>query len=446
MAADQIRVPNGFSVNTLDLGIISSLGMQKPDNYGEFVKLYPDDFRDFFITSLEAQGNLKATENRFFDQWLDANKPYPSFLVAAPVSGIAGAAITVTLTTASDIDGTLSPPAAEHLYVDVTTGIEYIIISANKDTANAHTAVIKPTLAADVPSVTTSSVLQWVGTAPEVEASDYRAGIYRGMTKRKRYLSTYATSQRFTDRATMEVTHFMDKTLYDINKTMLQKDHNRKIEYGLMRGKIRDNIASATAENNQDEGLIKQIERYGTDLGNAVTFNDAFFKNISRVASGNGYIKDFTMLAENTVSYAVDDYLANKVGYAGGIVYGNFDGANEIDLAFNFGKFSIYNANFKFQEYKLFNAAYTGGADPEADYYDTGRFLLIPNGSVIHPDQTTSKMVTVRYQAFNGMINAMSTDGAFFGKNTKQEGIVSVTSHKGLETYNIEAYFSGVIA
>jgi hypothetical protein len=446
MAASDIKVPNGYSVNTLNQGLISTLGMLKPDNYGEFVKISPDLFRDYFIMSLEAEGNVRESSNNFFDQWIDDNKPFPSFRPVASVSGSAGATIVVTLTADSHIGGSLSPVAVDSLYVDAATNIEYIAVASNKSVSGAHTASLKPTLSTDVPAVTTNSILQWVGRGPAVEASDVADGIYRGLQKRRRTLSTIRTDKKWTDRASMETTDFNGMTLVDLDKERISKDHQFATEYKLMRGKIRNNIASATVENNTDEGLIKQIERFGTNSGNSVTLSDAYFKQVSRIATGNGYIKNFTMLGENTVSFAIDDYLSTKLGFQGAVNYGDYAGKSELDVAFNYGAFTLYNAAFKYKEYKLFNSAYTHGGDPEYAYADTGRFLLIPDGTVIHPDQTSSKMVTVRYQAYKGMMNHIATDGSFFDKNVKHEGIVSITSTKGLETYNIDAFFSGKIA
>lgn len=449
MAAADIKIPNGFSQDILQTRVIGLLALQKPDNYSEMVKEFPDLWRDFYIASMEAGGSMKETTNRFFDQWVDDNKPYEAFKITADVTGAgAGDDVTVTLTAASHLGtgGVLSPPARAHIYVDASTGIEYLVISSNKGTGNAHTAVLRPTSASDTATLTAAaSFLKWVGRVSVNEASTQEEGMYRSPEKRRRWLSPIRTDKKYSDYATMEVTDYKGMTLYDMDKSDMNRRHLMSTEYQLMRGLQRDNIDTAFSSNTDAEGLLPQVERWGSNLGTNLTIDDNFFKNITRIASSNGYVRDYTILGEREVGYEIQDYLAAKLGYTGAVMYGDYDGKTEIDVAFNFGKFDLYNTPFRFKEYVLFDPARTHGFDYEATHDDTGRFLIIPNGTVTHSDDTTSNYLTVRYQSFGGQINHIGTDGSFFGKNTENVAEISVTSYKGLETYAIKSYFTGKV-
>lgn len=450
MAAADIKIPNGFSQDALSLRVIGLLGIQKPSNFGEMVKRYPELFRDYYFASLEAEGKIKMSTNQFFDQWVDLARPFEAFKVTATVTGSgAGAVATATLTNASHMGtgGVLSPPAVGHFFTDDLNGIEYVITAVNKSVGNAHTVSLKPTDAADTVTLTTASFLKWSGRLSAQEGSDQLDGMYRGIDKRRRQLSIVRTDKKYTDLATMETTDYNGMTLYDMDKTDMMRRHNFSKEQQLMKGKIRNNIdAAGTGTKNSDaEGLIQQIARWGVNLGTGITINDTFWKNVARRVRSNGYVRDYTILGESEVGYAITDYLAAKLGYTGAVIYGQYDGKSEIDVAFNFGKFDIYNTSWKFKEYALFDAAYTHGQDFEQVGEDTGRFLVIPNGTVIQPDQTTSDFLTIRYQEFAGKMNHIGTDGSFFGKNTENVAEISVTSYIGLESYLIDAFSMGKI-
>ena len=438
------EVPNGFSVPVVRVhDVITSLGLVTDENFDEFIKRFPTLGRDSYIMKAEASGASKYTPNAKFRQWEDANKPQPAFQVKEAVNGAAGTAITVTLTAASHLAaGKLSPIAEGFFFVDDSTGIEYEVRSVNKTTAGAHTASIAPTVAADVPSVTTDSFFKLVGRPAKDEDSDIMDGYYRSYGEIERQLTIIRTDKTYSDLSKFEVLKYGGQSFYNLDIDNLDSDHIFATEHEMMFGRVRDNVQSAGNRNVAHQGMLTQIQASGYDLTSYSTINPSFWQDIARANDADGWTNEYDILADSEFYFAYQDYLQNYVGSNGSVVYGKFDeNQNELNLSFNFGSVNIYDVKYNVKKYAYFNSSRTHGADPGTGYL-AGSAVFIPQGTFVHPDVGRLRYFTVRYMSDRdgGSRVFYDTDGALFGKNTHRRAEVSLTSYKGLEMYNIDAF------
>lgn len=443
-----MSIANGFAAPMLREAALTTLGLLNDKNIEGMIKLYPEIFRDYYITTKEGQGALKKTSNQFFEQWLDENKPFEKFKVTADVTGAsAGATVTVTLTADSHYptNSSLSPVAAGHFFVDDATGIEYEVISVNKATAGAHTAVLNPTKASDTAAITAaSSVFLWRGRLSAEEASDQLDGHYRGWEKRKRWLSIIRTDKNYSDLTMLEELEYGGTSYYNLDKTDINDRHLHSTEVQLMFGEQRDNIKSAGSRNTLSEGLIPQVQRYGTDLGSGVTINNAFYQGIARTTRADGYSRAFDVLAHGDFIDLNEDYLDTVVQAKNITVNVTRDGLTPLKIAFGWSTFERYKITYDVKEYNMFNTSLTYGSEAGADSYLAGAALFIPQGGFVHPDAGNLPFFTVRYMSMDGegWVNKLMTDGGMLpqSKNTKANAQFSLICYKGLETYNIQAY------
>lgn len=451
MASTSSR-PNGFAKRIMDIGAVTTLGLLTRENISKTILEYPElGMQDYYIMKAEANGALQRTKNMYFDQYHDTSQKLENFKVTAAVTGAsAGASVTVTLTADSHIpstNGTLSPVAEGHLFVDDTTGIHYIVVSVNKATAGAHTAVIRPADITETAEVTTDSVFLWQGRAGTVEEkSDQLDGLYKSFGQRRRWLSVIRTDKAYTDFVELEaIKAEMDgMTFYDLDKGDLNKRHLYTQEFTLMQGEKKTNLAGVVGSRNSEaEGLIPQVKRWGDNLGTGVTINDAFYKQLARASEANGSATSYDILTDKEFLMTNEDYLQTKLGAAGINVYYNREGMSDLDVAFGFGRYKLYDIVYNIKNYTLFNTARTHGSDA-ANSYLKGSALFIPQGNFAHRDAGQLPFFQVRYMTVDGegWINKLNSDGGFLPvpKNTENVAKFSITSYKGLETYNIGAY------
>lgn len=443
-----MSIANGFAAPMLREAAITTLGLLNDKNIEGMIKRYPEIFRDYYITAKEGQGALKQTKNQFFEQWIDDNKPFEKFKITADVTGTgAGAQVSVTLTADSHYptDSNLSPVAVGHFFVDDATGIEYEVLSVNKTTAGAHTAVLNPTKASETAALTAAdSVLMWRGRLSAEEASEQLDGHYRGWEKRKRWTTIIRTDKKYSDLTMLDTLEYNDQTYYDLDQTDLNDRHLFSTEVQLMFGSQRDNIKSNGSRNTLSEGLIPQVQRYGTNLGEGVTIDSAFYRNIARTTRADGYSRHFDVLAHGDFIDLNQDYLNTVMQTNNVQVTMNREGLTPLKVAFDFSTFNQYGVTYDIKEYNMFNTALQYGSEAGADSYLSGAALFIPQGHTVHPDAGQLPFFTVRYMSIDGQgwVNKFMTDGGMWpqSKNTGAYAEASLICYKGLETYNIQAY------
>ena len=319
--------PNGFSVPRVEYPILSALGMINDHNYQSYVKAYPDLVKDSYIMKLESTGASKYTPTKKFRQWRDDNKPMPSFKVTANATGgSAGAAVTVTLTSASHLaSGTLSPIAVGQIWENDADGIQYEVRAVTKTSAGAHTASIAPTKASQTASVTASTAFfKYIGRNSVKEASTQQDGIYRDWTYREVDLQMIRTNKKYSDLAILEKVESpegTDKSYYQLTKPDLEQEHIFTQEETFMKGDIKDNLTVAAGNQNTNaRGVIPTILAYGTDLTGSTTLSDSFFEDVARSNFADGYTNRNEVLCDPEFWFAYQNYLRSANGASNVVV------------------------------------------------------------------------------------------------------------------------------
>lgn len=445
-------IPNGFSVPMITVdGVLTDLGMVTDQNYGEFVQRFPSLVGESYILAAEAAGASKWTPSQYFRQWEDSNKPMPSFTVTADADATDGSAVTVTLTAGSHLaGGTLSPVAVGAFVIDDATGVEYEIRAVDKSTDGAHTATIAPTSSedfADASIVAADAFFKVVGRPTVQEGSFQQDGFYKAYNQVERQLTIIRTNKKYSDLAKFEILDYQGKSYYYLDEPTLDEQHIFSQEHELMLGRSRDNVQSDGNRNVSHQGLLPQVQANGYDLSSSTAIDDDFWKDIARANDSDGWTNRYDILADSEFWFAYQDYIANRLGNSGAVVYGNFNGQKEIKVAFNFSSVNIYDVEYNVKKYAYFNSARTHGADPATGYL-AGTAVFIPLGTFLHPQGGDLPYFTVRYMSDSdgGRRTFYDTDGALFGKNTERVAELALTSYKGLEMYNMAAFKYAQIA
>lgn len=441
-----LNIPNGFSVPQMKYPIISQLGLLNDSNYSDYITSYPSLVRDSYIMKTEAAGGTKYTPTKKWKQWIDNNKPLPSFKVTGAGAGAAGAAVTVTLTTGSHMgSGTLSPVAVGQIYEDDLNGIQYEVRAVVKTTPSAHTVSLAPTKASQSAAITTASLLKYQGRNSVIEASSQQDGIYSGVDKRERDLQIIRTNKSYSDLAKFEILEYKGESYYTIDRTNLEKEHIMTKELTLMFGDKKDNLTAAAGNQNTDaQGLIPTILQYGTDLTATTTLSDAFFQDLKRANDADGYTTKYDVLCDTEFWLAYQAYL-RAAGTASNIVVNvNLNDRDKtIQGIFDFSdEVKMWGMDLTLKNYAYFNSSRTHGADINTGFW-RGSAVFLPIGSKYNEAaEGELPYFRVRYMSdsADGVMNHFDTDGALVGKNTKREVELALTSYNALEMYNVKAF------
>lgn len=432
----------GFSVQQITYPIVSALGLIDEHSVEGYVRAKRSIVRDSYIMQLKAQGNVKWTPTRVYRRWKDNNnKELESFQVTAAVTGSgAGASVTVTLLASSHMaSGTLSVPAVGYVFEDDTTGIQYEVVSVNKTTAGAHTAVLNPTDITDIATITTDSFFKLLGRPNAQEASFQQDGTYNSFERQEGTLSTIRTNKAYTDYTMMERTEYEGQTFYMLDEGDIDRRHIAEVELQLMKGKVRNNTKALGNENTNSLGLVENVKLNG-NVFPSVTLNDAFFKDQYRSSRADGTANEYDILADPEYILAWSDYL--KTANPAQVII-NVNNGEDIKAVFDYDtNVKIYNTRMNVKEYVWFNSARTHGADASKSY-DKGTALWIPKGEYYNNEaQGQVPYLRTRYWAVEegGKINTLSTDGAMAGKNTTMNLEVALVSYEGLEAYDLSSF------
>lgn len=439
--------PNGFSVPTMKYPIISQLGLLNTHNYTAYIDTYPSLVRDSYIMKAEASGAVKYTPTKKWKQWVDNNKPLPAFKVTANSAGSAGAAVSVTLTSASHLgSGTLSPIAVGQIYEDDKDGIQYEVRTVTKTTPSAHTATLAPTKASQSAAfLAASSYLKYIGRNSVIEASEQQDGIYTGRDQRERDLQIIRTNKSYSDLAKFEVLEYKGETYYGIDRTNLEKEHIMTQELTLMFGDVKDNLTAAAGNQNTDaKGLIPSILEYGTDLTATTTLSTAFFQDLKRANDADGFTTKYDVLCDTEFWIAYEAYMRAEAGASNIVVNVSLNEADKtIKGIFDFSdEVKIYGIDLSLKNYAYFNSSRTHGADINTGIW-RGSAVFMPIGSRYNEAaEGDLPYFRIRYmsESEGGTMNYFDTDGALVGKNTQRKVDLAMTSYKGLEMYNAKAF------
>ena len=423
---------------------LSDLSLLNERSYPEFIKIYPNIVRKNYIVTREAQGGSKFTPNKRFFEWQAKGKSIPSFRITANATALAGVEITVTVAAGFyEGGGTKSAVAAGHYYRNSTTGQLYKVMSVNTATANAHTAVLRISKAAQVPLVTAATdLLIW--DAPVVgEKSGTQEGLYNGMEKVEGSCATIKTSKECTDWNLFEKTDLPGGQ--EAWKSLQDADQVDKFTYAqerlLMFGEAMDNIPGVL---NTHVGLLPKTILAGQNVAPAAVSAN-YFKNIRRLVDSEGYSKEYDALLSLEARMKWEDYF-QTMGTAGSFRYLGEDafkgGAAEINI--NFDAINMNGLKINMTTYDHFSNANVAGAAIQSGQWVNG-VLLIPRGEGIDPESGVNiPRFKVRHQARTEQDRAIKirATGGWSANETDdvEHLVISHVTTKGIETFGMNGF------
>lgn len=440
-----IRSGEGFSHPMISSGVYSDLGLVKKSNVMGYYKAYDDLANDSIVAQLEASGAITQTKSEKYEMYFQNVKDRNKFKVDGDVEVTDSGQVTVNVVTYADAGGKLSAPAVGLFFRENSTGIEFEVISVNKTTDGAHTAVIKPTV-----SGITATILEAdaefisFGRGSVQEASFQQDGEYKGWDERDNWIRIIRTNKAYTDLATMLAVEYdkEGRSFYDLDKSEMPKQHIDAKELELMLGIERDNVTSEGNRNSKGEGFIPLVQKYGTSIDGAGTVLDkALFRQIARSIQGNGFSKEYLGIADTEAMFKIQDFLqTNDITHQQANATGS-----ELRAMFDYNTNFVFDGiSYGFKTYDYWNAGRLAGANVSKSFL-SNQILLMPQGGFTNPQGIAQPYMQLRYLDNNiaqdeGLLNKVDYDGALFGHGTTRSGEVSITSYMGAEVAGVEGF------
>lgn len=443
-----IRKGEGFSHPMISSGIYSDLGLVTKSNVMGYYKAYQDLASDSIVAQLEAQGAIQRTKSEEYEMYFKNSKDRNRFKVDGDIEITNSGQVTVTVDTYTDAAGKLSAPAVGLFFRENSTGLEFEVISVNKTTDNAHTAVIKPTVKGVTETISAADAeFISVGRPSVQEASFQQDGEFSAWDKRSNWIRIIRTNKAYTDLATMLSVEFDSegRSFYDIDKSDMPKQHIDAKEIELMLGISRDNVTSDGNRNSKGYGFIPLVKDYGTTLdggGSGATMDKAFFRQIARAIDGNGMTKAYSGIADSEAMFQIQDFLsANNVTHQHAAATGS-----ELRAIFDYDTNFVFDGiEYSFKKYNYWNADRLAGADVSKSFL-SNQILLMPQGGFTNSEGIQTPRMQLRYldnpgvPTDEGLLNKFDSGGALFGHGTTRDGKVSVVTYMGAEINGVEGF------
>ena len=437
-----------ISQSRADKSLLSLLGLINLTSVDKLVEKYGNAASDNYIVLTEAMGGLSKASNDEIYHYEKSGRTLPKFVVTttviAPGAGVAG---TVTLQSPASYPVGItskSPVTVGQHWRNLTNGFVYEVQSVVKTTAGAHTAEMKPIVAATNAAFTAGDEFLFLGHPKSGEASSSKDGLYPTYDKVTAYLTTINYGVSFTDYELQEKIDIADSPYYQLG---VMKDAEeimlRTQELELMFGVASNNVSVT----NNHTGLVTRIATSGSTIANGGVVDLEFFKKIKRQKESEGFTNAYDLLSDMELLMKIEDFVQTNTS-AGGIVYGEFNGSKSIDINRNFKKLNYYGIELNLMDYAYFNPSRVWGATVSTGIYQNYG-VMIPKG--FGSDAKTGTKVPrfgVKYQPIVGLnqeggdiIHVKKTGGlAPTPTNDENSLKVSWTTKKGLQTYGISAY------
>lgn len=441
-----IRTGEGFAVPQINSQIITDLGLVKEETALGYYRAYRDLAKDSVVAQLEASGQVSRTGNEEYGMWFQNSKDRNKFKITADASFEGSSEETVTIDTYADEDGKYSAPEVGLFFRDNISGVEFEVISVDKSSDGAHTAVIKPTSSdVDVDITAEDSEFISFGRPTVQEASFQQSGEHKGWAKRYNNIRIIRTNKNWTDLATMIDVQVMDDgtTYYDLDRSEFPKEHIDVKELELMLGEERDNVTSDGNRNVSGMGFIPLVQEYGTSLdggGSGASLDLTLFRNIARTIDGNGLSDSYNGLADTEAMFQIQSFLLTNDVNTQQVASGD-----ELKAIFDYNtNFVLDGIEYSFKKYNYWNANRLAGASSTNSFL-SNQILLMPNGGTENGDGQYQPFMQLRYLDNNiatdeGLFNKIDYDGALFGHGTTREGMISATSYMGADIMGVEGF------
>jgi hypothetical protein len=358
------------------------------ENYGmlmEYMNSYGGAFR-----SIIEQGT--SNTKQFFHY--EKGRAFSSATVNANVSGAtAGASITVTLGVGSYYNnGTEASIRTNEVGYIGSTGVKFQIGTVTRSSANAFTAVLKPTNSAQSlaslgqsSQCTAGEDLLFVGNQAAGEASTSMDSLNTFIYKITGSTTEIRDDYPITDVAKMNNTPINfgggSFSYYKLGQTELNKRFMFYVENACIEGVNTSNLTNGSGGT---LGVTTQVAANGPTVDYTIggmAIGD--LQACARVAEYAGGPAEYHVLQETNQQDDLDTLLFGKYNN-GGIRYATVGGSENAAVTYGFKSFHVKNKNFHYYVYKNFSPQTVYGIQPTIANFRSNYGLGIAQG--VTPD------------------------------------------------------------
>src|SRR6187402_568770 len=351
--------------------LLTDVQLLTPHFYKEFVQNYGPQS---YVAILDMLGKTETIPGKEYFHWEAGSKLMPKVsvqtVVAAPA---AGADITVVATAADHAQsGTQSPWRVGEVVRITSSGYEAKVVSTNKVTPNAHSAVLRPlktTVALTSqgsPNLLAGEMLQFMGVT---EAGE-RSTAPDPMISRERKITNTTTEirevWRETDLAMIETVQF-EYEGQNYYKYKGMDEANRRFQNNKALKIIMGDTANNLGALGGSVGTQGIVPRTRID-GGTVTYTPGSFDipklhEVTRYISFNGGAAEYHWLADLWQRQEISDELFQT--YSGGaIIWNSVGGTKELAIGYGFASIEIDGVVFHLRTEPVWSPETVYGAAP----------------------------------------------------------------------------------
>lgn len=420
-----------------DRGLLSTLDLITPNFYDKYVDKYKW-WNDYYMITTTLAGKETFSPNQEFKHVEPANRRAPYVLVdtASSLTPTAGAAVTITIDS-SFVWNNASPLRVGEIVeiangTGATVGAQGQITSVSSDTV----CVVKPLLST-VQFIIEEGVTNLLFRGRAVgEASDIGGSLQRQDVIVPGLCTEVREDYTTTDRSLAERV-FPENSVgaysYRGIATADQRFMDAREAKHMFGTKSNNTGVSETSE-----GLIPQIINGGIGLTYS-SFDATALDNLAKGLDKEVGAMEYHWLMETSQMIDVQNFIQNKYTN-GAILYGSFNGNQEIAVKQGFSSYTIHGRTFHMKKYMGFNAGAQYGVS--GSKWDNNG-VLIPMDT--QRDAATGETVNsfgLRYQLYNGQrFYKFDTGGlAKVPTSGKMELTISHIAKEGLQVFGVNRF------
>lgn len=366
-------LPSGISLPVANRGLLlTDVQMLAPHCYKDFVEIYG---QQSWVNVLDVMHPIKTfVPGRDFFHFEDRGKLHQKVSVQTQVTApAAGADVTVVATAADHYNsGTQSPFRVGEVVRISSSGFEGKIVSVNKTTPNAHSAVIRPLkttqafVSAGSANLLANEMLEFKGVTEAGERSDAPDPIIPLENKISNTTTEIREVWRQTDRSMIEELNFnfngQPYYKYRGMDTAQRRFLNNKA-FKLLMGDTADNLG-ALGGSVGTQGTIPRT-RVG---GQTLTYTPGSYSitdihNMTRTADFNGGAQEYHVLQDVFQNQEFNDELFQQYN-AGAIVWNSVGGSSDIAIGYGFASVAIDGYSLHMRKELIFSPEAVYGAAP----------------------------------------------------------------------------------
>jgi hypothetical protein len=447
-------MPSGISLPVANRGLLlTDIQMLAPHCYKDFVEIYG---QQSYVTILDVLRPVKQfVPGRDFFHFEDRGKLQQKVTVqTAIVAPVAGADITVVATAGDHFNaGTQSPFRDNEVVRISSSGFEGKIVSVNKTTPNAHSAVIRPLkttvalVSAGSANLLAGEMLEFKGVTEAGERSDAPDPIIPLENKISNTTTEIREVWRQTDRSMIEELNFNfnGQPFYKYRgmDTAQRRFLNSKA-FKLLMGDSADNLG-ALGGSVGTQGAIPRTRTGGQTLTytpGSMSITD--IHAVTRTADFNGGAQEYHWLQDVFQNQEFNDELFGQYN-GGAIIWNSVGGSADIAIGYGFASVAIDGYTLHLRKELVFSPEAVYGAAPTVGVPEFRNFgWFVPQQQHTDPvRKATIPSVRIVYNAVEGdsEIKVWET-GAFANANKTNvaELCVNWLQYCGMEMFGANQF------